>query len=785
MSELLRILKRLSSARKAAGQLRQRIVNHELLEGKQSAIENSWPNGWDQVGRFMSARPDTSLRADQPSQPPQSLRLNFVDFYDIVVGRWRLLLPALAFSLAIALLYVIVAPTRYTASLSILVDPRERVPVGVEAQSYPQNPDLALVESQMRVLTSKAVLRRVVESENLLDDPDFRPGLIGRMIGALSSALHAGSSQAQDPTDSMVEALERRIAVKRSERTYIVDVDVAASTPEKAVKLGNALIAAYFRAQTTLTDEIVNRQTAWLDSRVNDLRARVEEAERRVQDYRDKNAIATADGRTSPERQLGDANGALVVARSKLAEVEARYAQLKNASSRSDAGESTADTLRSPVIEKLRQDYSALARDEAYEITVLGPRHPTYLTTLAQLNAVRTQIKAEIQRILLSTERELKAAQAAERAAERLVSTTETSTNKLGDESLELKDLEREATTLRATFEKALTARENVRRDVVESPLGLVVDPPVAGSSRTSPKVLPAFILALAAGVNLWIAAALIADFRERNRAPGPLSLISKIPVDDAPSKEAPSKEAASREAPPSDAPVKKPAAFRGFLVPTPGLPNSLRPGGRSGSVANAVAEAMTDERSFARSIRTLYDRLVDRFEADQTTTRIALASGASDAGGSIIALSLAHAACEDEQNVLLVDCDGADPTLSKCISEQKGAVWPESRRSAGRNLREERARGEVVVVPLDKDGTLDAELDRLTHFDLVLLYCGSIASAAAIVNRWNAADAIVLVAKGRELKAGLVEELQAARLMDLCIGAVLAPDEERATKRA
>src|SRR5271156_3291128 len=100
---------------------------------------------------------------------------------------------------------------------------------------------------------TKAVLRRVVESEGLVDDPDFRPGSIGRMIGALGSVFHAGSSQAQDPTDFVVEAFARRIAVKRSERTYIVDVDVTASTPEKAVKLGNALVAAYFRVQTALS----------------------------------------------------------------------------------------------------------------------------------------------------------------------------------------------------------------------------------------------------------------------------------------------------------------------------------------------------------------------------------------------------------------------------------------------------------------------------------------------------------------------------------------------------
>ena len=133
----------------------------------------------------MSARPDTSRRADQPSESPESLPLNFVDFYDIVIARWRLLIPALAFSLAIALVYVLVAPTRYSASLSLLVDPRERAPVGVEAQPVPQNPDPALVESQMRVLTSKAVLRRVVVSVDVVDDPEFRPVLIGRFVAAV------------------------------------------------------------------------------------------------------------------------------------------------------------------------------------------------------------------------------------------------------------------------------------------------------------------------------------------------------------------------------------------------------------------------------------------------------------------------------------------------------------------------------------------------------------------------------------------------------------------------
>jgi uncharacterized protein involved in exopolysaccharide biosynthesis len=726
-----------------------------------------------------------SLRADRPSEPPESLPLNFVDFYEIVIKRWRLLFPALAFAFAIALIYVVGAPTRYTASLSILVDPRDRVPAGVEAQPMPQNPDPALIESQMRVLASKAVLRRVVETEDLVDDPDFKPGLIRRIIAMPGEILSGASSTPRDRVDGIVEALGKLVTVKRSERTYIVDVDVAATTPEKAVRLGNDLVAAYFEAQSRLSDDIIDKQTAWLDGRVADLRKRVEAAEHRVQDYRDANSVALTDDRSSPDQQLNSANAALVAARGKLDEVQARYLQLKAAMSRGAGHESIDEAIRSPVIEKLRQDYSALARDEAYELTILGPRHPTYLTTEAQLKAMRGQIEAEIQRIFLATERELKAAQSEEQAAERLVSSTEASTNKVGDETLELKDLEREAAALRATYEKTLAARENVRRDIVQSPLGLLVDPPVAGSSRTSPKTLPALILALAGAINLWIAAALIADFRARRRMPAPPP--PPTPTPPPPPPPPPPIE----KAPVEETPRRKAAAFGGFVVSARGptkllsLSTIIPPARQGRPIASAIADSMAEGRPSARPIKSLYDRLADHFDGDEGTSRLVVAPFTSDAAGSVVALMLADAACDDGQRVLLVDCDGADSALSRCVREQRGTTWPLRERLAGRGAREQRVAGGVMVVSLNRGGGADEELERLSRYDLVLLYCGSIESAADVVDRWDAADAVLLVAKSPEVDENLLDALDANSLRDRCIGIVLTPDDEVARKRA
>ena len=138
--------------------------------------------------------------------------------------------------------------------MSILVDPRERVPVGLDAQPMPQNPDIALVESEMRILTSSAVLRRVAEAQNLADDPEFRPGLVGLPLDSLTSLWRAPAADPDARLEAVVEALGNRISVKRGERNYIVDVEVRAATPDKAEHLAQGLADAFFAEQAALSD---------------------------------------------------------------------------------------------------------------------------------------------------------------------------------------------------------------------------------------------------------------------------------------------------------------------------------------------------------------------------------------------------------------------------------------------------------------------------------------------------------------------------------------------------
>lgn len=679
-----------------------------------------------------------------------------------VFSRLRLLVPCLALTLGLAFAYALIAPKTYTATMSLLLDPRERVPAGVDAAPMPQNPDSALVESQMRLITSQIVLLKVVDEQHLADEA---PGLIGAIFEALRSVTGGAAPGADLRRQAAAERLEKSIAMKRSERNYVIDVEVKGRTRQQAIAIAQALADAYLAAKARLTDDVSDRERAAIDRKLTDLRVRMETAERKAQDYRDKHELVVSEGRSSPEQRLKDANSALVVAHGKRADLEARYAQIRAALAAGLDAQTVNEDLRSPVIEKLRSDYAALARDEAYAQSVLGPRHPSYLTIQKQMESTRAQIRAEQHRIAQATERELKTAREAERTATKLVSSLEVSTNKVGDKRVELNDLDRAAAALRTSYEKALAARETVRRDPISAPLAMLISPPSAPMAPSSPKTLPAFLIAFVAGVNLWIAAALVAEYRLRQRSVAPATRLRDV------------RRPTSLGAAAASAKLWTPPPRKEHEIPE--FPRSRGASARAGPAS--VAPAMRTSGAYRAEIDVLFDSLLDALAASGRAPFVVVGGAASGSGASTIALSLAHAACNRGLRVLVVDRNARAPALSDFADDFEPATLRRSGATA-RILRRD-GDGEILLQPLDADEGPDDGVDHDDDaFDLVLIDAGQFRAAARIARDSRSIDAMVAVARNGADLARVEEELERLGLADLCVA--LALTEARGRSR-
>jgi uncharacterized protein involved in exopolysaccharide biosynthesis len=127
------------------------------------------------------------------------------------------------------------------------------------------------VESQVRVLTSDSVLRRVVRMEGLDKDPEFT-----RQV----------KTDGADPAVAALAALKRAIKVKRAERTYVVDVSVTTREAAKSARIANAITEAYLQEQTDVRSDAARQVSQSLSSRLNQLKDRVHEAEDRVEAFK-------------------------------------------------------------------------------------------------------------------------------------------------------------------------------------------------------------------------------------------------------------------------------------------------------------------------------------------------------------------------------------------------------------------------------------------------------------------------------------------------------------------
>jgi polysaccharide biosynthesis transport protein len=378
-------------------------------------------------------------------------------------------LAGLLAALLIAAAVELVLTPRYRATIQILIAPVDLrlVEKSVQPTAPAADSNVMQVETETRILTSDRVLLRVVRSERLAHDPEFQTrgggSRLDGLIGALRSALGKPPEQAKtaDRELNALRLLQRNISAKRTERTYVVDLTVESTDPEKAARIANAIGAAYLDEQANARAEAARRATESLSARLNEQRERVRQAEEQVELYKAQHNMVDAGGRLVDDQQLTDLNNQLTAARGRTAEAKARYdlvLQLRRGGL--DQG-AIPEAIQSSTLGLLRDQYATIARQEANLAAELGPRHPRVIEARAQLREAQQQIGAEIARIAEASRIDYERALANETALANNLVTLKQRAVDTGLASVKLRELEREAEASRAVYESFLVrARE-------------------------------------------------------------------------------------------------------------------------------------------------------------------------------------------------------------------------------------------------------------------------------------------------------------------------------------
>ena len=167
----------------------------------------------------------------EPFEPPPDLSARFhqtIDLREIaqILRRRRWIVAGTTLLVMVAAIVFVVAVTRlYTATSTILIDPhRSRVADSNldRPQTSSSATDDAVVDSQVLLVQSVAVLQRVVETLDLTHDPEFgpHPSILDPIKHLFGSSNDSSGQSAEDVAKTQtIDFLSRRLKAARDGMT--------------------------------------------------------------------------------------------------------------------------------------------------------------------------------------------------------------------------------------------------------------------------------------------------------------------------------------------------------------------------------------------------------------------------------------------------------------------------------------------------------------------------------------------------------------------------------------
>lgn len=439
------------------------------------------------------------------SYPSSSVELGDVKRI-LVRRRFLILATALLLTLA-ALLYGLFTPALYSSVAEIIVDPQDLQVVtnDVNPSRVPPDGGITMVESQVAVVQSSGVLLRAIAATNLTEDPEFngQGGLLSRLLG--------GGSAETDKTGKTLDALRRRLAVKRADKVLVLDVIVTAKSADKAAMLANAIAQAYLADQASARAKMATDASDSITARLDEQRKRVQQAENAVEAYKSANNMVMAAGNLVSDQELTEINTQLSAAQSRTAALKAQVDQLRKQGGAPDA---TSEAMRSSVISSLRTQEATLVDQLSQLGTELGPRHPSMIAAQQQLRDTRQLIARELGRIVTAAETDYERALANQQALEAKVAGMKSKSLDTDQASVKLRELQRDLEAVRSVYATYLQRAQETREQVnVDSTNARIISSAMPALKKSWPPLLLLVFGAFFGGLGLGTGMALIAEY--------------------------------------------------------------------------------------------------------------------------------------------------------------------------------------------------------------------------------------------------------------------------------
>jgi succinoglycan biosynthesis transport protein ExoP len=581
--------------------------------------------------------------------------------------QYAVIIFVVALAFGASAIYLRVTPPTYKGQVKVLFGNPKALFVQQQSVLAEAPVDVAQLETQIEILKSKAIASSVIKQLRLADDPDFKDSraLLEPVWLAIRGWYGSSPSAPQFrpeeiPIDWLLAEFDDRLFATRLGFSNVIEITFNSSSPERAAEIANAVANAYVTDKLNAKFDANRTATSWLQERLKELGQQALTAERAVNSFKSQNNIVAAGGKLMDEQQVGELNSRLVAVRAQTSEALTRLNRLQtilatNSADSASIGSldgSGSEALANPIINVLRQQYLEYARRESEWSARFGTDHLAVVNLRTRMRGIRTSILDEVRRLADSAKSDFEVAKQREQESEKQLALAVAQSRTTNSAELTMRELETSAKGYRSLYESFLQRyMGSVQQESFPISEARVISPASPPQSKSKPKTGLILTMAIFGGIALGTALGFLREimdrvFRTSEQLEAALNLpcLSLVPLLQQKDK-------------------KKSSRIRA-------VQNRKDLGERTISRSSEIywaATAMPLSR-FAEAIRSI--KLAIDLNPTKTSNKvIGITSALPNEGKSTMAASLAQLIGHAGKQVIIVDCDLRNPSLSSDLA--------------------------------------------------------------------------------------------------------------------
>jgi chain length determinant protein EpsF len=301
-------------------------------------------------------------------------------------ARRKAFVTVLAVTIFTAIVAALVIPKRYDATATILIDARDEQTMAPARMSPRER--AGYIFTQMELIASGKVAHKVVRDLKLASQPGVR------------EEWEKDTGGAGTIEEWLATNLLEKLKVD-SGASNILIVKYSANDPKRAADIANAFAKAYLGVALELRTEPSREAGQWFDEQIKTLRTDVTSAQKKLTAYQKETGVVGADERMDVEyTRLAELNGELGRQKSATLDAQTRYKQAQELIAGGISLEAFPEVLANGYVITVKSALQAAEARLQEQSEVLGPNHPNYQRTAAEVQSLRERLKSEATKVV-------------------------------------------------------------------------------------------------------------------------------------------------------------------------------------------------------------------------------------------------------------------------------------------------------------------------------------------------------------------------------------------------